>query len=80
MFEDVMEDFHEFHHIKARFEDWKRKQRDSYEEAFIGLCLPKLFTPLVRLYLINWNPLEVKCMAKQGTRHLTNSISQCESV
>ena len=60
MFDDVMDDFCEFSHIKLRFESWKSEQRDSYEEAYIGLCLPKLFTPLVRLQLVNWNPLEVR--------------------
>lgn len=55
-----MEDFHEFGQIKQHFEKWKFKQGESYEEAYIGLCLPKLFTPLIRLKLVHWNPLEVR--------------------
>ena len=59
IFDDVMEDFSELRHIKSRFEAWKKEHSESYDEAYIGLCLPKLFTPLVKLRLIEWNPLEV---------------------
>ena len=60
MFDDVMDDFHDLDHIKSRFEDWRTKQSESYTEAYIGLCLPKLFTPFVKLGLITWNPLQVR--------------------
>ena len=59
LFDNVVDDFHEVHLIMSKFERWKREQGDSYEEAYIGLCLPKLFTPLIRLKLVDWNPLEV---------------------
>ena len=59
MFEDVMDDFHDLDQIKSRFEDWRNKHSESYNEAYIGLCLPKLFTPFVKLGLITWNPLQV---------------------
>ena len=59
LFEDVMEDFCRVNLIKKRFEEWKFDYGDSYQEAFIGLCLPKLFTPLVRLQLLKWSPLDV---------------------
>ena len=55
-----MDDFHELDQIKSRFEDWRTKHSESYNEAYIGLCLPKLFTPLVKLGLITWNPLQVR--------------------
>jgi len=45
--------------IRGRFDQWKKDYPDSYSEAFIGLCLPKLFTPFVKLELVCWNPLEV---------------------
>lgn len=57
--DDVMVDFCEYSPIKRRFESWKNDYGDSYNEAYIGLCLTKLFTPLVKLELISWNPLEV---------------------
>ncbi|ELU08053.1 hypothetical protein CAPTEDRAFT_227729 [Capitella teleta] len=58
IFDDVVEEFHHLKLIKSRFDDWQEKQKESYDEAYIGLCLPKLFTPLVNVELINWNPLE----------------------
>ncbi|KAK7926172.1 hypothetical protein WMY93_008482 [Mugilogobius chulae] len=61
IFEDVLEDFHSLDCIKSRFEMWRRVYADCYREAYIGLCLPKLFNPLVRLQLITWNPLEAEC-------------------
>ena len=59
MFEDAVEDFHSLDFIKARFEVWRRDYVQCYREAYIGLCLPKLFNPLVRLQLITWSPLQV---------------------
>uniref|UniRef100_A0A7N8X937 PAX3 and PAX7 binding protein 1 n=2 Tax=Mastacembelus armatus TaxID=205130 RepID=A0A7N8X937_9TELE len=61
VFEDVVEDFHSLDFIKSHFEVWRRDYADSYRDAYIGLCLPKLFNPLVRLQLITWNPLETQC-------------------
>ncbi|XP_061904667.1 PAX3- and PAX7-binding protein 1 isoform X2 [Entelurus aequoreus] len=61
VFEDVVEDFHSLDYIKSQFEVWRRDYADCYRDAYIGLCLPKLFSPLVRLQLITWNPLEAQC-------------------
>ncbi|KAG7267358.1 hypothetical protein CRUP_030957 [Coryphaenoides rupestris] len=60
-FEDVVEEFHSLDCIKAHFEVWRRDYAQCYREAYIGLCLPKLFNPLVRLQLITWSPLEAEC-------------------
>ncbi|XP_068456764.1 PAX3- and PAX7-binding protein 1 isoform X2 [Clinocottus analis] len=61
VFEDVVEDFHSLDCIKSHFEVWRREYADCYRDAYIGLCLPKLFNPLVRLQLITWNPLDTQC-------------------
>uniref|UniRef100_A0A8C9VFN7 PAX3 and PAX7 binding protein 1 n=1 Tax=Scleropages formosus TaxID=113540 RepID=A0A8C9VFN7_SCLFO len=61
VFEDVLEDFHSLDTIKVHFEEWRRLYSACYQDAYIGLCLPKLFTPLVRLELMDWSPLEVDC-------------------
>ncbi|CAI9738582.1 PAX3- and PAX7-binding protein 1 [Octopus vulgaris] len=58
LFDDVEEDFCDLNNIKRLFEEWKTKNAESYQEAYIGLCLPKLFNPFVRLELIDWNLLE----------------------
>jgi len=62
MFDDVIDEFHNLDLIKNRFEEWKYRHSDSYQEAYIGLCLPKLFSPFIKLSLITWNPLEVEFM------------------
>lgn len=58
IFTDVLEDFYNFNLIKMRFEKWKKLNEQSYRNAFVSLSLPKLFSPLVRFDLIDWNPLE----------------------
>lgn len=60
LFNDAIEDFYDINIIKSKFEEWRSKHTDTYEEAYVSLSLPKLFSPLVRLELIDWNPLEVK--------------------
>ncbi|XP_071112400.1 PAX3- and PAX7-binding protein 1-like [Haliotis cracherodii] len=61
LFEDVVEDFSEVDCIRSQFEQWKFSYGDSYREAYIGLCLPKLFNPLIRLHTLKWNPIEENC-------------------
>nr|XP_022293371.1 PAX3- and PAX7-binding protein 1-like isoform X2 [Crassostrea virginica] len=68
VFEDVVEDFSEVDSVRERFEDWKQSYRDTYQDAYIGLCLPKLLNPYIRLSLINWNPLEADCMDFEDTK------------
>ena len=57
-FRDVVEDFCKLSIIMDKFEAWKFGLPDSYSQAFISLCLPKVFAPLVRLQLVGWNPLQ----------------------
>lgn len=59
VFEDVLESFYSIDCIKAQFEAWRSKYYTSYKDAYIGLCLPRLFAPLIRLQLLTWTPLEV---------------------
>lgn len=63
VFEDVLESFYSIDCIKSQFEAWRSKYFASYKDAYIGLCLPKLFNPLVRLQLLTWTPLEVSSSA-----------------
>lgn len=58
VFEDVVEEFSYLGCIKRHFEEWKMRYPDSYQEAYIGLCLPKVFNPIVRLQLLGWNPVQ----------------------
>uniref|UniRef100_A0A8B9SGI5 GC-rich sequence DNA-binding factor 2 n=1 Tax=Anas platyrhynchos TaxID=8839 RepID=A0A8B9SGI5_ANAPL len=59
IFEDVHADFCDIRKILLKFQEWKEKFPDSYCDAYVSFCLPKLLNPLIRVQLINWNPLEV---------------------
>lgn len=59
LFDDVITDFTDIHVIMDRFEQWKLAFGDTYKEAYLSLCLPKLLAPYVKLELLSWNPLEV---------------------
>ncbi|XP_067897181.1 PAX3- and PAX7-binding protein 1 isoform X2 [Heterodontus francisci] len=61
VFEDVLDDFCTLDCIKTRFEVWRTMYYTHYKDAYIGLCLPKLLNPLIRLQLIKWNPFEPNC-------------------
>ncbi|XP_039914513.1 intron Large complex component GCFC2 [Hirundo rustica] len=58
IFEDVHADFCDVRKILLKFQEWKEKLPDSYCDAYISFCLPKLLNPLIRVQLISWNPLE----------------------
>ncbi|XP_030777000.1 GC-rich sequence DNA-binding factor 2 isoform X4 [Rhinopithecus roxellana] len=59
VFEDVHDDFCNIQNILLKFQQWREKFPDSYYEAFISLCIPKLLNPLIRVQLIDWNPLKL---------------------
>ena len=58
VFSDVVDDFSKLSSIKEHFEGWKFNFSSSYEQAYISLCVPKVFAPFVRLQLLHWNPLD----------------------
>ncbi|XP_027496855.1 GC-rich sequence DNA-binding factor 2 isoform X1 [Corapipo altera] len=58
VFEDVHADFCDIRKILLKFQEWKEKFPDSYCDAYISFCLPKLLNPLIRVQLLSWNPLE----------------------
>ena len=60
VFSDVIDDFSKLSSIKEHFEGWKFNFSSSYEQAYISLCLPKVFAPFVRLQLLRWNPLDAE--------------------
>lgn len=58
IFEDVNEDFSKLSSVLKQFEKWKLYFNESYQEAYIPVCVLKLVLPFVRLEMLNWNPLE----------------------
>lgn len=59
IFTDVQDDFSDVKQILSRFNEWRVSFPDTYTNAYISLCLPKLLAPLIRHQLIGWNPLKV---------------------
>uniref|UniRef100_A0A3P9AX40 GCF C-terminal domain-containing protein n=1 Tax=Maylandia zebra TaxID=106582 RepID=A0A3P9AX40_9CICH len=57
-FSDVQEDFCSVKKILSRFEEWRECYSESYHNAYISLCLPKLLNPIIRHQLLAWNPLK----------------------
>uniref|UniRef100_I3KKD9 GC-rich sequence DNA-binding factor 2 n=1 Tax=Oreochromis niloticus TaxID=8128 RepID=I3KKD9_ORENI len=58
VFSDVQEDFCNVKKILSRFEEWRECYSESYHNAYISLCLPKLLNPIIRHQLLAWNPLK----------------------
>ncbi|KAM4042614.1 intron Large complex component GCFC2 [Anomaloglossus baeobatrachus] len=58
IFEDVHEDFCRIKNVLSKFDEWRERFPETYYDAYISLCIPKLLSPLVRTELISWNPLE----------------------
>nr|XP_040574865.1 LOW QUALITY PROTEIN: PAX3- and PAX7-binding protein 1-like [Lepeophtheirus salmonis] len=54
---DVIDEFSTINGISNRLNSWKVEDYDSYNDAYVSMCLPKIFSPLVRLQLLFWNPL-----------------------
>ena len=78
VFEDVMEDFTSIGIVKKRFEEWKLVYGDCYKQAYISLCLPKLFVPFVKLEMLDWNPFQVHVMGEVGSdMYLTFPVHPC---
>ena len=65
VFEDVVDEFSTLPTIRQHFEQWKTSYPDSYSQAFMSLCLPKVVAPFARLQMLMWNPLQVSWMQSQ---------------
>uniref|UniRef100_A0A3Q2VYB9 GC-rich sequence DNA-binding factor 2 n=1 Tax=Haplochromis burtoni TaxID=8153 RepID=A0A3Q2VYB9_HAPBU len=52
VFSDVQEDFCSVKKILSRFEEWRECYSESYHNAYISLCLPKLLNPIIRHQLL----------------------------
>ncbi|XP_069549836.1 LOW QUALITY PROTEIN: intron Large complex component GCFC2 [Brachyistius frenatus] len=58
VFSDVQDDFCSVKKILSRFEEWRGSYSESYHNAYISLCLPKLLNPIIRHQMLGWNPLK----------------------
>lgn len=60
LFDDVLDEFSSIEAISQRFSEWRIKYPESYREAYVELFLPRLFSCIVRVHLLQaaWNPLQ----------------------
>uniref|UniRef100_A0A914LPY2 GCF C-terminal domain-containing protein n=1 Tax=Meloidogyne incognita TaxID=6306 RepID=A0A914LPY2_MELIC len=58
LFFDTEEDFCQVQNIISRILKWLAIDEDSFEKAYVSLCLPKLLGPFIRLQMLNWRPLK----------------------
>ena len=56
---DVVEEFSSLECVSDRLQQWREDDISAYTDAFVSLCLPKIYSPLVRLQILFWNPLTV---------------------
>ncbi|XP_039964546.1 PAX3- and PAX7-binding protein 1 isoform X1 [Bactrocera tryoni] len=57
IFNDVNDDFYKVELILMKFYAWRKTDIESYKDAFVSICLPKVLGPLVRLEMLSWSPL-----------------------
>lgn len=46
--EDMVEEFSVISRVMERLQAWRTTNIDSYQSTCVSLCLPKIFSPLVR--------------------------------
>ncbi|GLT95290.1 hypothetical protein SLE2022_129820 [Rubroshorea leprosula] len=57
IFSDASEEYSQLSVVKERLERWKRDYSLSYRDAYMSLSVPSIFSPYVRLELLQWDPL-----------------------
>lgn len=60
IFEDTLDEFCSLETITKRFDEWRTREKDSYNNAYVDMFLPRLAGCIVRWHLLQaaWNPLE----------------------
>lgn len=57
MFADVGNEFCKPELILSKFNVWRKTDEETYKDAFVSICLPKIMGPIVRAETLTWNPL-----------------------
>ncbi|XP_055842901.1 PAX3- and PAX7-binding protein 1 [Episyrphus balteatus] len=57
LFADAGDDFCRPEQILSKFNVWRKTDMESYKDAFVSHCLPKIMGPIVRTEILLWNPL-----------------------
>jgi len=54
--DDVVEEFSVISKVMERLQSWRSTDPESYQSAYVSLCLPKIFSPLIRMQMLFWSP------------------------
>ncbi|KAL0923769.1 hypothetical protein M5K25_007841 [Dendrobium thyrsiflorum] len=57
VFSDAADEYSKLSVVKERLERWKKCYLPSYQDAYMSLSAPSIFSPYVRLELLKWDPL-----------------------
>lgn len=57
IFSDAADEYSQLSAVMERFESWKKDYPASYQDAYMSLSIPSIFSPYVRLELLKWDPL-----------------------
>ncbi|KAL4572564.1 hypothetical protein LXL04_019344 [Taraxacum kok-saghyz] len=57
IFSDAEDKYSKLSSVKEIFEIWKKDYASSYQDAYMSLSIPAIFSPYVRLELLKWDPL-----------------------
>uniref|UniRef100_A0A1I7VH53 GCFC domain-containing protein n=1 Tax=Loa loa TaxID=7209 RepID=A0A1I7VH53_LOALO len=75
VFVDALDDFCRIDRILSKFVDWLVHDEESFTNAYIQLCIPKLISLFIRLELIDWGPLENDSRPVNSMRWYENLIT-----
>ncbi|KAK3041287.1 hypothetical protein RJ639_001389 [Escallonia herrerae] len=56
-FSDAADEYSQLSMVKEKLERWKKDYFSSYNDAYMPLSVPEIFSPYVRLELLKWDPL-----------------------
>ncbi|KAL1196272.1 Transcriptional repressor ILP1 [Cardamine amara subsp. amara] len=57
VFSDASDLYSRLSRVRTRFQRWKRENLSTYQDAYMYLNVPSIFSPYVRLELLKWDPL-----------------------
>ncbi|KAL8139895.1 hypothetical protein V2J09_005916 [Rumex salicifolius] len=57
VFSDASEDYSQLSAVQETFNNWKKRYIRSYNDAYMALSAPTIFSPYVRLDFLKWDPL-----------------------
>jgi GC-rich sequence DNA-binding factor len=67
--EDVAEDFSDLARVAARLGAWRETDSESYQSAYVSLCLHRIFSPLIRHQQLLWNPFQSTAAISEQAWH-----------